>query len=96
MGLIAELFNMLSFWSRHRRCDGFKEVKAFGGYMLWCPVHEVGQTTGDADMDKVTIHVTFLDAGGKVIEYHKVDPSESVNVPSLAFSIMVNATSDER
>jgi hypothetical protein len=47
MGLIREVFKMLSFWRRHRYCEGFKETKAFGMYMLWCQAHMVGETTGD-------------------------------------------------
>jgi hypothetical protein len=44
--LVAELYRMLRFWYKHRFC-GIKESKAFGMYMLRCPVHEVGETTGD-------------------------------------------------
>jgi hypothetical protein len=46
MGLIAELRRMLSFWRLHHRCYGFRENKAFGMYMLWCPIHQTGETTG--------------------------------------------------
>jgi hypothetical protein len=47
MGLIKELHRMLSFYRRHRHCEGLRDVKAMEAYMLWCPVHEVGETTGD-------------------------------------------------
>jgi hypothetical protein len=47
MGLIKEIFKLLSFWRKHRHCDGFKEIKALGMYMLWCPVHKTGESTGD-------------------------------------------------
>jgi hypothetical protein len=38
---------MRTFWRKHRLCEGFREVKALDMYMLWCPVHRQGETTGD-------------------------------------------------
>jgi hypothetical protein len=49
-----------------------------------------------SDMDKITVHVTFLDSGGEIVKYQKVDPSERVEVPNSASSLLVNATFDER
>ena len=46
MGLIAELRKMHSFWKEHHFCEGVREVQALGMYMLWCPVHKAGETTG--------------------------------------------------
>ena len=44
--MIRELYRMLSFWRRHHRCEGFRDVNALGMYMLWCQAHQVGETTG--------------------------------------------------
>jgi hypothetical protein len=48
-----------------------------------------------AAMNNTTIHITFLDVDGKVIEYHKIDPSVMLSIPVGATSIMVNATFSE-
>lgn len=41
------------------------------------------------------IHVTFLDADGHIIGYHKGDPSNFIPIPAGAITVLANASEGE-
>lgn len=50
--MIRDLVRMSIFWIAHHKCTGFRDSHYEGMYMIWCPIHNKGETVWRPAMGK--------------------------------------------